>query len=489
MFRFDRVLIDPTADALGATLAEAAAAANKGFRVRNVNWTPDDTEDLLRGVAAAPEGFRQWNGPGERRQSGMTPRGETRSVLAVSWWTDPVRRPHYRIGSDRVYCAASDVLQNLLSPARQRPALWLTYPDDVYFRDQQGTNLFVICRCGMSGSPATLGWMGTHCAACHDRAEEGSAPALTSGDPARTRLLGHLAWSGRLLFTPDGGTLISADWSFDRILAWDLTSGTAREVAPDPGRQIHTLALAPDGQTLAVGFSRGTGPGEVGLFALKDDRWLGTFRANPADSRVMDLAFSPDGTQLAIFTSDQLHLSRVRPAFGATLLLDQGLGSGRSARYLAFSPNGGTLVSSVATPPGVRLWDLENGWSHDMQLEDVVPIGLSLTADGSILGVLALDSVCFLDCETGHQLARFPVHRPRELAFAPDGRIAAVAGEDEALWLYSVPTGQPIGVYYWHTGNLNAVAFSPDGRWLATSSHDCFIKLWPVPALLAMGSS
>ena len=61
----------------------------------------------------------------------------------------------------------------------------------------------------------------------------------------------------------------------------------------------------------------------------------------------------------------------------------------------------------------------------------------------------------------------------------------AVAGHDDSLRLYSVPDGRPLGVYFWHMQNLNAVAFSPDGRWLATSSDDHVVKLWPVAPLLA----
>src|SRR5262245_4242882 len=76
----------------GGSLADAAKAANKGCRARVLVWTAADTEALLKDVASAPEGLRQWNGPGDRKH-----RTETRSAVAVSWWTDPVKRTHYRI--------------------------------------------------------------------------------------------------------------------------------------------------------------------------------------------------------------------------------------------------------------------------------------------------------------------------------------------------------------------------------------------------------
>src|SRR5262245_22247570 len=107
MLRFERVLTAPNRPELEATLSEAANAANKGCRARTLTWTPARTQTLLRARAAAPEGFRQWNGEGESKKRGFT--NETRSAVAVSWWTDPLKRTHFRIGADRVYCASSHV--------------------------------------------------------------------------------------------------------------------------------------------------------------------------------------------------------------------------------------------------------------------------------------------------------------------------------------------------------------------------------------------
>src|SRR5687767_11286885 len=120
MLRFDRVLTAPDWAELERTLTAGAKAANKGCRTRKLDWAPGDTDALLLDVAGAPEGFRQWNGEGDRKQRGFGQ--ETRSAVAVAWWTDPLKRTHYRIGADRVFCASSDV-DHLFTPHRQRPPL------------------------------------------------------------------------------------------------------------------------------------------------------------------------------------------------------------------------------------------------------------------------------------------------------------------------------------------------------------------------------
>src|SRR5262245_41994965 len=140
MYRFDRVLIDPTPAALSQTLAEASAAANKGFRSRLLPWPPDDFDAFVATWRTAPEGQRQWNGPGTHRKSG--PGGDTRSAAAVVWWSDPMRRKHCRVVAERVDCGRtmeSDLLEPEFDPwdkKPERPMLWRTYPDDVYLRQE-----------------------------------------------------------------------------------------------------------------------------------------------------------------------------------------------------------------------------------------------------------------------------------------------------------------------------------------------------------------
>lgn len=480
MLRFDRVLVAPDWVELDRTLSAAARAASKGCRVRTIAWTPDATEALLHDSAAAPEGFRQWNGEGEARKRGFA--NETRSAVAVSWWTDPLGRTHYRVGSDRVYCASNHA-NHLFCPYHgPRPPLWVTHREDLYFREDSGRRIpFVSCRCGASGSLEALGWLGTHCAACHHLAT-GAAPTPSAG-PARTLLSGHTAWVGPVFFTPDGRTVLSGDRCGFRVLAWDLAAGTPREVLGGDA-QFWALALSPDGQTLAAGYARGA----VLLTPLQGGSRR-EFLTGTGTDRVLDLAFSPDGDLLAVAPYGRVEVWEAAAARRRAVIAE-GLRACHEARYLAFSPDGRTLAVGHAGRRGALLWDLASGQGRNLEVPGVEYCAgaVAFTPDGRTLAVLTGSrpaGVRLVDLSSGRVLGAPDFKGANNLAFSPDGRLLAVAGHDDSLRLFSVPEGRPLGVFVWHTGTVNDVAFSPDGRWLVTSSDDGCVKLWPLPALLA----
>jgi WD40 repeat protein len=256
--------------------------------------------------------------------------------------------------------------------------------------------------------------------------------------------------------------------------------------APD---SVKTVAVSPNGATLAAGScgeraeqGQGCAEGAIQLW----DAETGVPR-EPAllghGDWISGLAYSPDGGRLVSSSWD-----------GTIMLWDVSSGKalGQSAAVhrdrvtsVAFSPDGNTIASG-GLDKRVILWDAETlQLTYDLPDDRFGVSSVAFDPSGKRLAAGNLDGTVTLwnleeSPPSGVSLDGDGVSI-RSLAFSPDGRTLATGGDSKVIRLWNVETREEVGKPLdGHTAPVFGVAFSSDGKTLASSSLDKTIYLWDV---------
>ena len=216
--------------------------------------------------------------------------------------------------------------------------------------------------------------------------------------------------------------------------------------------------------------------GDVGMRYFELTQRSPYLIADQETEKVISVALSPDGSTLALGRQDsRIELRDVVTATSAGLL---GSGHSRWVNAVAFSPDGFTLASG-ADDPAIRLWDVATG-SLVATLEGH-PKGiasLAFSPDGRSLASAGWwdDTVRLWDVATAANTVTLEGTGP--LAFSRDGRTLASVSSDMRVRLWEVATGTETFAAPRHDSWINLLALSPAGSMVAFGSVGGDIKLW-----------
>jgi WD40 repeat protein len=359
-----------------------------------------------------------------------------------------------------------------------------------------------------------------------------------------------------LAFSPDGKTLAGGGYHStsysSEIVLWDVESGDLQRSLKHSDNTISTeilsIAFSPDGKLLAAGGGVGrhekltdisarfnTQFGMAQLWDVKSGILLSEIGRPLHRQLVTKLAFSPDGTQLAAGSLDQIvglwDTRTCLPLGNATNYgteekadaanNDRPKISGAGVRALAFSPDGKTL-NILSNDRSVRAWDISLPKPSSDPIRRVLPLG---NARYSAIA-FAPNSRSFVSGEHGKQLRFWEVdtrlesdtvlaHNDAvgELAFAPpapdepqyrSSPSLLATGSNVLQWKktgLNSASGHTTGfeVKLWNSEthelqrtlnfpnySLTSLAVSPGGRWVAAAGG---ILGPPPPGLIAEGGA
>ena len=233
-----------------------------------------------------------------------------------------------------------------------------------------------------------------------------------------------------------------------------------------------SVAVSPDGKTLAVGSSK-----DIQLWDLSAGQLRSTLSGHGGN--VWSVAISSDGQTLASCSGD----TTVKLWDLATGKQLRSLSHGSWVNFVAISPDGQTVASAYSK---LKLWNKTSG-ELQQTVDGFGPVIFS--PDGKqLIGSDGRGNVQLLDPATGMvqrtlSTAEHSGEGMKLMAISPDGQtLASLRSGSNTIKLWNLNTGDMQRSLDGKVEGISALAISPDGKLLASATGSGKIQVWDLRA-------
>ncbi len=261
----------------------------------------------------------------------------------------------------------------------------------------------------------------------------------------RFTLEGHTGIVWDVSFSPDGRRLASVS-DDKKLRIWDTTTGVLAQVANLPGA-ANSVAFSRDGKRLVIGVALGK-DGRLYTFDLASGMLSGGIAAHAYS--VPSLALSPDGGTLATMgTVDRTVKVWIADTLEAGPLRTFSMGG--QGGNVVFSPDGSTIAVGLCTKSTaghpctkgeVWSWRIADGVRpFNLVGAGGLVQGVAINPSGELLAGGATDNTIWIwRLADGLRVTGLNGHHAfiESVAFSPDGRLLASASIDGKLIIWSV---------------------------------------------------
>jgi WD40 repeat protein len=333
----------------------------------------------------------------------------------------------------------------------------------------------------------------------------------------------HAECIAGLACSPDGTRIVTGGARDGTVRLWDSASGkTLRTFVIGDGFpcEVRSVAFSPDGKSIVAGGPNAKDGQNTGIVRIWDVETGAVRLELRPDVEVSSVAFSHDGSRLAIATSNfrEFFMEREggkQPARERTLLIVDAKTGGERQRIklagyvkaLAFSASGAT-VSVVAEGSRISTWDVASGElrhtsaarAGDARRRSIEVCAAAIADDGSLATMSRWSSpvATLWDLSQATQVGQVDLPSEAEgyignvLAISPDKRVlasASVGGEDHgtekhSIRLWDLHTGRLLKRFARPLANrVKTMVFTPDGKRLISGMSDGTCLVWDVSKL------